>query len=156
MRQWEETKRDEGALLRGVPLTEAEEKLKERREELSPLEQNFIQQSIELRERLRREEKDRGRRGIAVVSVAALLIITALGMTGWDRWQQAKSNAKQAKINSDKANYNALALVNAEQGLNKYALYYLNQALQLDPKDDHTYYSLGTVKRTIRDNRGAL
>jgi hypothetical protein len=50
MHQWEETKRDEGVLLRGLPLAEAEEKLKERREELSPSEQNFIQHSIELRE----------------------------------------------------------------------------------------------------------
>ncbi|MBP5974326.1 CHAT domain-containing protein [Brasilonema sp. CT11] len=59
IREWEETKRDLGVLLRGVPLGEAEEKLKERREELSPSEQNFIQLSIELRDRDRQLEEER-------------------------------------------------------------------------------------------------
>ncbi|NJL42150.1 MAG: hypothetical protein HC899_40090 [Leptolyngbyaceae cyanobacterium SM1_4_3] len=46
MRQWEETRRDEEALLRGALLAEAEEKLKERPEDLCPSEQSFIRQSI--------------------------------------------------------------------------------------------------------------
>ena len=149
MHQWSDTRRDEGALLRGVSLAEAEEKLKERRLELSPLEQNFIQQSIELRDRLRREEKVRKQRGIAGFSAAALVIITTLGLTAWNR-------SEQAKMNSDKSKYNALALAAAENKEDERALSYLKQALDLDPKDANTYYNLGTIKLHSRNYKGAL
>jgi hypothetical protein len=46
IREWEETQRDEGALLRGAVLKEAEEKLKQRREDISAGEQEFIECSI--------------------------------------------------------------------------------------------------------------
>ncbi|WP_414581069.1 tetratricopeptide repeat protein [Scytonema sp. PCC 10023] len=51
MLQWQKMQRDEGALLRGAVLKEAEEKLKQRREELSAGEQEFIQASVALRQR---------------------------------------------------------------------------------------------------------
>ena len=147
--QWSDVKQDEGALLRGVSLAEAEEKLKERREELSPSEQNFIQLSIELRDRQLREQKTRKLRGIVGVSGAGLVIITTLGLTAWNR-------SEQAKINSDKSRVNALALVDAEKGDNEKALYKLKRALHLDYKDAYTYYSLGTVKFYSGDKKGAL
>jgi tetratricopeptide (TPR) repeat protein len=50
MLQWQKIQRDEGALLRGAVLTEAEEKLKQRREELSAAELEFIQASVALRQ----------------------------------------------------------------------------------------------------------
>jgi hypothetical protein len=53
--EWEETQRDEGALLRGATLAEAEEKLKQRGEDLSEDEQEFIQASVVLRDREERE-----------------------------------------------------------------------------------------------------
>lgn len=59
MGQWQATQGDEGSLLRGAALVEAEEKLKEYRDDLSPAEQNFIQKSVELRNRLLREERVR-------------------------------------------------------------------------------------------------
>jgi hypothetical protein len=59
MAQWQATQGDEGSLLRGAALVEAEEKLKQYGEDLSPAEQTFIQQSVELRNRLVREEKRR-------------------------------------------------------------------------------------------------
>jgi serine/threonine protein kinase len=55
--QWKQTQRDEGALLRGVLLVDAEEKLKQRREDLSEEEQEFIQASLELRG-IEQEEQD--------------------------------------------------------------------------------------------------
>ena len=149
MHQWEETQRDEGALLRGVSLAEAEEKLKERREELSPAEQNFIQQSIELCDRLRREEKARRQRGIVGGSVAVLAVITTLGGTAWYQ-------SKQAALNSAKVKYYSYGSVAAEQGDNKTALYYYEQALHLDPKDAHTYYGLGSILYSLGDKKGAL
>ncbi|HSH01488.1 MAG TPA: protein kinase [Anaerolineae bacterium] len=49
-RQWLTSNNDEGALLRGALLAEAEEWLQTRSDELSPYERNFIQASIDLRE----------------------------------------------------------------------------------------------------------
>jgi tetratricopeptide (TPR) repeat protein len=151
MHQWEETKRDEGALLRGLPLTEAEEKLKERREELSPAEQNFIQQSIELRDRLHREEKARRRGVIAGGSAAALAVIIILGVGG-TAWYQSK----QAELNSDKAKYYSQGLSAAILGNKQGALRSYQKALRLDPKDAIAYDSIGIIHHSLRDNQRAL
>jgi WD40 repeat protein len=48
---WESTGHDEGALLRGVPLAEAEEWLRRRIEELGETERVFVQEGLALRER---------------------------------------------------------------------------------------------------------
>jgi Tol biopolymer transport system component len=50
-RIWEETAGDEGALLRGAPLSEAESWLAERGEDLNEAERTFIEESLALRER---------------------------------------------------------------------------------------------------------
>ncbi|BAZ08972.1 WD-repeat protein [Calothrix sp. NIES-4071] len=50
--QWQEMQQDKEALLRGALLLKAEEKLKERPDDLTQYEQDYIQQSIELRRRL--------------------------------------------------------------------------------------------------------
>ncbi|WP_017317618.1 nSTAND1 domain-containing NTPase [Mastigocladopsis repens] len=54
---WKQTQRDEGALLRGVALADAEEKLKQRREDLCEEEQEFIQASVALRDREQKEQE---------------------------------------------------------------------------------------------------
>ncbi|GJD19208.1 hypothetical protein RIVM261_041640 [Rivularia sp. IAM M-261] len=51
IQQWQEMQQDEEALLRGALLLKAEEKLKERLNDLTQYEQDYIQQSIELRRR---------------------------------------------------------------------------------------------------------
>ncbi len=79
MGQWQETDKDEGSLLRGVALVEAEGKLKERREELSQSERDFIEGSIKLRDRRVREEKDRKRWRIAqIVGTIAFPLIAGV------------------------------------------------------------------------------
>jgi WD40 repeat protein len=50
MRQWKTSAHDEGALLRGAPLAEAEGWLEEREREISPDEQRFIQAGLQLRD----------------------------------------------------------------------------------------------------------
>jgi WD40 repeat protein/KaiC/GvpD/RAD55 family RecA-like ATPase len=62
MRQWQDTGKDEGALLRGRPLAEAEGWLEERASDISALEEVYINTSIELREFERVEEEERRRR----------------------------------------------------------------------------------------------
>ncbi len=57
--QWKQTQRDEGALLRGAALADAEEKLKQRREDLCEEEQEFIQASVALRDREQKEQEHR-------------------------------------------------------------------------------------------------
>lgn len=50
LRQWEETGCDEGALLRGVPLAEAEQWMEERSAELSEAEQGYVEAGAAARE----------------------------------------------------------------------------------------------------------
>ncbi len=57
-RQWEVTNKDPGSLLRGAALAEAEERLKERPEDFSIPEKEFIRQSIQEREHLLREKEE--------------------------------------------------------------------------------------------------
>ncbi|QIR40777.1 hypothetical protein HCG51_31510 [Tolypothrix sp. PCC 7910] len=76
MDQWQKMQRDEGVLLRGAVLKEAEAKLKQRREELSKGEQEFIQASLALRQR--------GKQRIYYLfgGVSSILLLT-LGIWGW-------------------------------------------------------------------------
>jgi WD40 repeat protein/DNA-binding SARP family transcriptional activator len=62
VRSWEATGRDEGALLRGVPLAEAEEWLAARGAELSAVERAFIEAGMMLRGARRAAEADAARR----------------------------------------------------------------------------------------------
>ena len=49
MRQWKNSDRHEVALLRGLPLAEAESWLAERAQDLNQAEQDYIQASMELK-----------------------------------------------------------------------------------------------------------
>jgi WD40 repeat protein len=59
LHQWEASEQDEGALLRGAPLAEAENWLNQRRADLNEAERDFIQASLALRERRAAEEEAR-------------------------------------------------------------------------------------------------
>jgi len=62
LRQWEASQRDEGALLRGAPLAEAEEWLGQRAAHLSPAERTLIDASLALRLRHLADEEQRRQR----------------------------------------------------------------------------------------------
>jgi hypothetical protein len=76
MLQWQKMPRDEGALLRGAVLKEAEEKQKQRREELSKGEQEFILASVALRQRSQQ---------LIYLSLGGIgsILLLALGFWGW-------------------------------------------------------------------------
>ncbi|MGD1913548.1 MAG: tetratricopeptide repeat protein, partial [Rivularia sp. (in: cyanobacteria)] len=76
MNQWQNNAADKELLLRGKVLTEAEDKLKQRRDELSEGEQKFIHASVALRQR----RKQTIYFGLGVVVSSFLL---ALGFWGW-------------------------------------------------------------------------
>jgi len=62
MRQWEGSQRDDGALLRGTVLAEAEAWLLNRPDDLGKTEQTFIKISIDLRQKNARKQEERRQR----------------------------------------------------------------------------------------------
>ncbi|OKH49811.1 tetratricopeptide repeat protein, partial [Scytonema sp. HK-05] len=82
MLQWQKMQRDEGALLRGAVLKEAEEKLKQRREELSAGEKEFIQASVALR------QGSQQRIYLRLGGIGSILLL-AVGFWGW--WNHTPS-----------------------------------------------------------------
>jgi tetratricopeptide (TPR) repeat protein len=76
MLQWQKMQRDEGALLRGAVLKEAEEKQKQRREDMSAGEQEFIQASVALRQR------GKQRIYLNLGGIGSILLLV-LGIWGW-------------------------------------------------------------------------
>jgi hypothetical protein len=90
MLQWQKMQRDEGALLRGAVLADAEEKLKQRREYLSEGEQEFIEASIISRDN---EQKQQERAKRRTISLLAGGLVLALGLSGFSfvQWQRAEN-----------------------------------------------------------------
>ncbi|MCW5316503.1 hypothetical protein GTQ43_22595 [Nostoc sp. KVJ3] len=86
MRQWENAEQDKESLLRGVQLGEAENWLQQRQDELSKAEQDFIQQSLALRDR-DRKQKERRRKLTLFGLTSGLLVVSMLAMVAfWLRW----------------------------------------------------------------------
>jgi WD40 repeat protein/tRNA A-37 threonylcarbamoyl transferase component Bud32/energy-coupling factor transporter ATP-binding protein EcfA2 len=92
MRGWEASDRDEGALLRGGPLVEAESWLEERQTELSELEKTYIQESIVLREH-QQAVRDRRRRYTIIGLSAGLIITLVLALVAFQQRQSAQTQA---------------------------------------------------------------
>lgn len=91
IRQWEENQEDEGGLLRGRPLAQAEAWLTERPTELSAADQHFIQGSMDLRDR-REQERARLRRSIFAGLGAGLVILMILaGVAFYQRNQSLEA-----------------------------------------------------------------
>ena len=136
--QWEITDRDEGALLRGVPLSQAESWLEERGEEFSANERDFIQASIALREHKARELEQQRQRELesaqqlasterrsrrflgALAGVLTLAVVVALALTVFANLQRRQAqeayslslaaNAQQALDDLDSGTALVLAL----------------------------------------------
>ncbi|MBW4680128.1 MAG: SUMF1/EgtB/PvdO family nonheme iron enzyme [Microcoleus vaginatus WJT46-NPBG5] len=106
MRQWTATNKDDGALLRGVLLTEAQGWCNSRLYEMSQKEQDFIHSSLELqkREKLEKElqhkrelDLERNRRYLAqgLAAVLGTIAISATGVLAYPqvlRWKAASLN----------------------------------------------------------------
>jgi WD40 repeat protein/energy-coupling factor transporter ATP-binding protein EcfA2 len=94
IRQWDSSRRDEGALLRGKPLADAREWQSKRNSELSLGERSFIQLSWELEERKIKQQKRR--RQITISSLIAGLVL-ALILAGVAWWQSQNSIRNEIK-----------------------------------------------------------
>jgi WD40 repeat protein/energy-coupling factor transporter ATP-binding protein EcfA2 len=92
---WEETGRDEGALLRGAPLAEARGRLEERGDDLNESERTFLEESLALRRRERAaRERLRWRITTAAVGTAVLLSILVVGVAVL--WRRAEDQQRIA------------------------------------------------------------
>jgi uncharacterized protein YjbI with pentapeptide repeats len=79
-RQWELTGKDDGALLRGVPLVEAESWQDERLAELSERQRIFIQLSLALRDMEKKERESQQQRITIARTLAICFLIAFLGL----------------------------------------------------------------------------
>ncbi len=108
MLTWESSGCDEGALLRGKPLIDAQDWQNQRFSELSSMERSFIALSVEFRERESKNKKRRRRFTIYGLSVGLVLALSLAGLAGW-QWQNAVKNEIKA------INTSAKALLTSEQ-----------------------------------------
>jgi WD40 repeat protein/energy-coupling factor transporter ATP-binding protein EcfA2 len=151
-RLWEETGRDEGALLRGAALSEAEGWLEGRGEDLNAEECAFIQASLALREREAAEREARRQREVEMAQqlaeaerqraeeqeaaavqlrqratwlIGALVVaLAALAAAGWFGFQ-ATRNARNARVQRDAAERQSA--INAARELKARALVQLDE-----------------------------
>ncbi|MCC5661165.1 hypothetical protein LC608_30230 [Nostoc sp. XA010] len=97
--QWEQTQQDEGTLLRGAALAYAEEKLKQNQENLAQGEQDFIHLSIELHNRLLRQQKERKTRQMIVASITSI-ILAGFAILAGINWKVAEGEKVNAQLNA--------------------------------------------------------
>jgi hypothetical protein len=81
LRQWKDANKDDGALLRGAPLVEAEDWQQKRLAELSPDERVFIQLSLALRDREKKEHESQQQR----ITIARTLSCSSSSFTEQSR-----------------------------------------------------------------------
>ncbi len=96
LRQWQSSGGDEGALLRGAPLAEAERWLAERKIDLSRPELAYVQTSLDLRKR-RQVEQERVRRRIILGLSLGLMITLVLAVFAAWQWRSAQQAQARAE-----------------------------------------------------------
>ncbi len=99
-RQWQESGRDEGALLRGAPLAEAERWLAERETDLSQPELDYLQASLDLRRR-RRAEQERSRQRVVLGLSVGLVVTLLLAVFAAWQWRSAQQSQARAEAERD-------------------------------------------------------
>jgi WD40 repeat protein len=101
MRTWESSNFDEGALLRGKPLTDAEHWQSQRFLELSPVERSFIGLSVEFRERESKNKKRRRKLILFGLSTGLLAALSLAGMAWWQWQNSVKNEIKALSVSSE-------------------------------------------------------
>ncbi len=100
LRGWEVSNRDEGALLRGAPLVEAEDWKTTREDDLADPEKVYIQKSIELRVEVE-NRRERSRRRTILGLVAMLLVVLTLAILAMINAANARQNQSVAEAEAD-------------------------------------------------------
>ncbi|TWH42322.1 CHAT domain-containing protein [Dulcicalothrix desertica] len=99
MRTWESSGFDEGALLRGKPLADAEYWERQRFLELSALERSFIGLSVELRAQQIKKQKHRRQLTISSLAGGLVLALMLASVAGW-QWHKSVEQTAIAKAAS--------------------------------------------------------
>ncbi|MEG4070381.1 CHAT domain-containing protein [Microcoleus sp. Pol11C2] len=89
LREWKNDNHDSGAMLRGVPLTVAEDWLRQRADEMTQEERDFIQVSVKERDRERQKEQRRRRLTIIGLSGFSAIALALAGLAGVGWWRAA-------------------------------------------------------------------
>jgi WD40 repeat protein/energy-coupling factor transporter ATP-binding protein EcfA2 len=113
LQQWVDSNKDDGALLRGTPLAVAEDWLQQRGEEVSKPQRWFIEKSLELRER-ERKQKERLRR--SVIGGLAIGLIAISGFAAVSEIRRTDAEIARLSITAEqflKAKYREAALIEA-------------------------------------------
>ena len=95
--QWKSASKDEGGLLRGIPLVIAENWLQKRETDLTN-EREYINQSLKLRKREQEEQKRRRQFTLFGLTGFSVLALSLAGVAGW-QWQQAEIRQRELRIN---------------------------------------------------------
>ncbi|NEQ84420.1 MAG: WD40 repeat domain-containing protein [Moorea sp. SIO2I5] len=150
MGHWQEMNRDKGLLLRGAALVQAQEKLKERREELSEAEQEFIGLSEALQVM---EEKQKQR--IIRVLVVFSVFISGLAVTVFGLWREAQIGEENANLKAEIAGLKS-RLVSGEKSLDvQLGAIEVNQKLQQakKPKIDILIQGVNLLRQNVNQIR---
>ncbi|MCP4156581.1 MAG: hypothetical protein GY757_53195 [bacterium] len=150
---WVDAKKDDGQLLRGVRLTDSEEKLEQRENELGNDEIDFIRLSITLRETEKNAkeqellEKEKLRKRIRRTgSIALVVLLVIMGVWGWRENSQTKKLNKSLK-NMEKANKLAKKnLIEARHNLGSAFYEKANSALKIGNFNAARLYALNALK----------
>ncbi|MCF3622491.1 CHAT domain-containing protein [Planktothrix agardhii] len=87
LREWQNDNHDAGALLRGVPLTVAEDWLRKRADEMTQEERDFIQVSVKERDREKRETERRRRLTMMGLSGFSVIALSLAGIASFGLWK---------------------------------------------------------------------
>lgn len=149
--EWKRINHDESVLLRGGLLAEAERWFAARPDDLSAEEQQFIQASVELRQR-ERAARERTRRRNLTALTAGLLVAIALSMVAGVFWYQSEQQTQIAKINEIQAltqSAQALFLAHDEIGGLLAGVRAGMQARQVSLEDRLRYPLIGNVQDMV-------
>jgi WD40 repeat protein len=96
--QWDQSGRDEGALLRGVPLAQAERWLERRPEDISPAERAFIaaSQAAQRHELVTVRRRNRRLRALAAVLALLSILVFGFGVLAVRTSREAREQARLA------------------------------------------------------------
>ncbi|ARV61004.1 hypothetical protein BZZ01_22400 [Nostocales cyanobacterium HT-58-2] len=101
IRQWESSGKDEGALLRGKPLLDAEYWRQKRTDELSSGEKHFIELSLALRDNEHKKQKRRRQLTISGLAGGLVVALSLAGLAWWNSQESARSEIKAISASSE-------------------------------------------------------